>query len=502
MKKIIILSFILFLPIFLFAQDWKVEWGKPYKKSRLMQKESFMVGQSKEYYYVSYDPEMKNDLLQFNHKHELVKAFPIGKVKFGKRKKAEKIITTKAGDFFISSSSNSFKRQDYFYATQLTNSNKKEDDPMIIFSYKTKANVLSFSAQSPDSSKVLFSIVSAGATTFSPTKFNFFFFDTNLKNQGAQEVVLPKDFDDLTIKDIGITNSGEIYILVKRPIDRTKRWIPNNQFIIFRVNEEGIYNQNELKFKDSYPVSSTIFSDNDNIIYVAGAYTEGIKNKSNYGVYIMKFGEDNELLHFKKTPFSDKVKNDLRESQMKNKWKSVTHFQIDDLVIDYKNKHFSFVGENKTYSSYTVPNRRSLIDKTTQEYTYFSGDLIIPRYTFDGELKWLFHLPKLFYSSDGHKVSSVISYQNENIFLVYNDFKSSKESEYIDHDQRKNLYSYYTDFIKINKDGDIDMEETIFHSRDLDRPFIPGFSKRLKNGSLLLNFQDKRLFQFGTLIFR
>ena len=282
---------------------------------------------------------------------------------------------------------------------------------------------------------------------------------------------------------------------------KQNRWIPEYRYVIFRINEEGIFANSTLDLEDDYPVSTIVFTDYKNNLYISGVYTDGNKDELGYGVFLMKYGKNHELKSFEQNRFGNEIENGLMEKRKNKRWRTLSHFPINALVIDYEKGSFSLVLENRYFSSHIEKDQLSIRDESKIEYTYYSDDLIISNLTFEGEPNWFFHLPKYYVSNDYRKTKSVGSTKGGNIFLVYNHFKTKEESLFVDHTRKRNLFSYYTDVLKINPNGEVIFEETIFHSRDLEKPFVPMISEGLSNGNILLQCQDKRVFQFGTLKF-
>lgn len=507
MKKYALLWFVLIFPFFLVAQDWKVDFGKPYKrfytKGLIFQENSSnFLGINNQYYYLNYMTRKKNELLQFDFNHNLVNANSIVKNSEGKKLKAEHILKTKSGNYLISSYYYKRKNRTFVYAIRLNDNGSMEEAKDPIFSHATfnqnMSLILSSTgitnndsygySTSPDSTKILFTRVKGNRETrdaYGLDKYQVFVFDHQLNKLWEKETSLPNVDRKVKVEQIAVSNKGEVLILAKNKIRKTKNWIPKNDFITLRINKEGKNRMNTLRLKNSYPISAVIFSNNDDL-FVAGFYTEGIKKASGTdGTFMMKFDKDDELLFYKKYPFEEKIRKYLIPTRQKRMEENYLNIEIDDLLIDYKNGLFLFVGENRYYS----PAHKMRI----------SEDILVSHFTFDGDLKWNFHKSKKIYGSTG---AYGLTYERDNIFLIYNVSKTSKERKQIQHKKRPNWTSIYTDVIKLNGNGEIEFEDTIFHSRDLGIPIVPGLSRRINNDNMLLFFIDDKRFQYGTLKFR
>ncbi|MFK8005870.1 MAG: hypothetical protein AB8H03_05850 [Saprospiraceae bacterium] len=497
MKRNALSLIILILPLFLCAQNWEVDFGEPYKKRHKTgwggdAESSRFLGLDKQHYFLNHKSKRENEILQFDFEHNLVNVFPIGENFKGKEFEAENILKMNKRKYLISSYLN--RKKKYIYATRLNNDGSLGEVKEPLFSYlpsRSNSGSLNTDARgfsiSPDSSKIVFAMVGdyESRSYEGNEVYQIFVFDNQLNKLWEKEVLLPNLDKKIQVHEFRVNDIGDVILVAKHKFKRNNSCIPKGDFFILRVKEEAENILNTLRLKNSYPISITTFFDND-ILYVAGIYTDGMKERSGAdGTFMMKFDDDDELSFYKKYPFEEKIKKYLIPNRQKRGSENFFNFEIDDLLIDYRNGYFLFVAENRYVANIGV--------------IYTAEDIIVSKFTFEGKLEWNFHKDK---KSFGSSAIYGLSHGNGNIYLIYNARKTTKERKQIQHKRRPNWSSTYTDVIKINDKGKIEFEETIFHSRELKIPISPRFSRKINSKNILLFFHDQSNFRYGTLKFR
>lgn len=508
MKKYALSLIIMIIPFLASAQDWDVEFGKVYKGYRynelfrkyndLLRKDlsTSFLGLNQDYYYLNYESKKDNEILQFDFNHNLINAILIGENPEGEKLEPEYMMKTVDDTYLISSYYNKKNSQESIYATRLNEdgSLEKVEEPIFSYSIPSLSNSgyantdVSGYAFSLDSSKIVFAMAGdyevkrkGGNETY-----QIFVFDNDFNLLWKKDITLPDVDKKIKIQQFSVTNQGEVYFLAKskEKFTRKNRWIPKGDFFTIRVKEEEII-INTLKLKEAYPISVTVFWE-DNVLYAAGIYTNGWKESSGAdGTFMMKFDEDDSLLFYEKYPFDRSIKRYLVPNRQKQKEQEFFNFEIDDLLIDYKNGYFIFAAENRYTSKF---------------YNNISEDIIVSKFSFDGDLEWNYHKHKKF---AGAGSTYGLSHGNGNIYLIFNTNKTTNEQNRIQHNVRPNRTSSYTDIVKINTKGEVELEDTIFHSRELKIPFYPIYSRRINNQKVLLLFRgEETKFQYGTLKFR
>ena len=334
MKKYALLLSVLVFPCLMFAQDWDIDFGESYNKKHKTslggdEESSKFLGLNNQSYFITYESKKFGDILQFDFNHNLVNTIPIGTTPAGLKLEPKHLLKIKSGNYLISSHYNKWEKQAWVYATRFTKDGTTEKAKEPLFSYSTidfrqlffqstgiKNNDAYGFDISPDSSKIVFTRVdrSMQSRNFSGNeKYQVFMFDQNLNKLWEKEISLPNVDRKIQIKQIEVTNSGEVLFLAKNSEKGVKRkwWIPKTDMVIIRINKDGKYTTNTLRLKKTYPVSAAMFT-HDDFLYVTGVYTNGEKEmKGANGTFFMKFDEDDELLSYKKYPYEDEIRQNI-----------------------------------------------------------------------------------------------------------------------------------------------------------------------------------------------
>lgn len=502
--KIKILSlFLLVFPFLLYAQNTEIDWGKEYKIPKRNDDRPF-IGVSDHHYFLNYQNKKDNTLLVYNFGHELVQEIPLGDNQDGKRIIAESIIKTRAGYFLITSAYYKKEKIEFVYTSAIEEDGSVNFTTDHLFAYSLKKNQgitlprkdffnrdkYGF-AISPDSTKLLFTRVTGifqDLRIAGKEKYQLFVFDHFFGKVWEKIIDLPDVDSKINVDKFSITNNGNVLLFASNVEKkrRFKNWIPSYSLSVFRVNQDGIFAQIDLKVNNSYPVVATGFCDAEGSLYIAGIYTNAIGSKKETGAngtFIMKFDKVNKLLFSKKHPFDLATQEAIMPTGVKRAGIEFFKFDIDLLLVDFTNERFLFVAENRYTSS---------IEK------HSSDDILIPNFSFDGEVNWVYHYPKRFYSDLFNTVPSMFFMKENKIFLFHHCFKSKEERKALGH-AKGYRYAYYTDLVAINLSGELENKETLFVTKGIiRRPINTKFCRALDDGRILIYADHGGRFQFGT----
>lgn len=502
MKKNTLLISLFLFPIILLGQDWDIDFGRSYRgnyQSKIQGKEvkTFFLGSNLDYYYINVQSKKRNEIFQFDYNHDLIKMIPVGKSRSGEKLENRFFLKLNSHDFLISSHFHRFSMEEFFYARKLDKNGTLEQPGKPIFTFvhptmnSTGYQNTDFRGYSisPDSSKIVFAMTGNVDMKSKAGKedYEVYVFDKTFKKLWKKVITLPDEDQKIRVIKVQISDQGEVFFIAKKVEKETRKepWIPKGDYFILKINKEGKEIIKTLNLKGSYPISVVSFL-NKGSFYIAGIYTDGIKERSGAdGVFMMSYEQGEELLSFNKIPFESSIKKYLVPNKFKGRQPGFFNFEIDDLLIDYKNENFVFVAENR-YSTYSFGG-------------YYSEDIIACQLSFTGELNWDFHKHKK-YSGKGSNYG--LTHRNGDIYLMYNTYNPNQRGKELRHNLKSKITSSYTDIIIINSDGEIEYEDTLFYSSELEEPFLPGFSKRIDNQRVLLLFGDDEYFQYGTLKFK
>ncbi|MFT4696754.1 MAG: hypothetical protein ACI8RY_001932 [Urechidicola sp.] len=504
--KIKILSlFFLVLPIFLNAQNAKVDWGEVHKFPK-RNVESPFIGISDNHYFLNYKKKKSNTLMVYNFDHELVHEIPLGRNQDDKRIIAESIIKTKTGYFLITSAYYKKEKIEFVYTSAIEEDGSVNFTADHLFAYSldkgqgiTLPRIDLYNRDkygftiSPDSTKLLFTRVTGiyqDLRIAGKEKYQLFVFDQSFGKVWDKIIDLPNVDSKINVDKFSITNNGNVLLFASNVEKkrRFKNWIPSYSLSIFRVNKDGIFAQIDLSVSDSYPVNAIGFCDEEGSLYIAGIYTNALGSKKEIGAngtFMMKFDKANKMLFSKKHPFDLDIKDAIRPTGVKRGAVDFFKFDIDLLLVDFTNERFLFVAENRYFS----------MDRED----FHSDDILIPNFSFDGEVNWIYHYPKRYKSDYLKKISSMIFMKENKIFLFHHCFKSKEERKALRLEQGYKFSSYFTDLVAINLSGELESKKTLFNLSGFNRRHInTKFCRILNDGRILIYTNDTDKFRFGT----
>jgi hypothetical protein len=504
--KIKILSlFFLVLPIFLNAQNAKVDWGEVHKFPK-RNVESPFIGISDNHYFLNYKKKKSNTLMVYNFDHELVHEIPLGRNQDDKRIIAESIIKTKTGYFLITSAYYKKEKIEFVYTSAIEEDGSVNFTADHLFAYSldkgqgiTLPRIDLYNRDkygftiSPDSTKLLFTRVTGiyqDLRIAGKEKYQLFVFDQSFGKVWDKIIDLPNVDSKINIDKFSINNNGNVLLFASNEEKkrRSKNWIPNYSLSVFRVNQDGIFAQIDLKVNNSFPIVATGFYDAQESLYIAGLYTNaiGIKKETGAnGTFMMKFDKANKLLFSKKHPFDLATQEAIMPTGIKRTGRDFFKFDIDLLVVDLTNERFLFVAENRYFSS--------------DREDFHSDDILIPNFSFDGEVNWIYHYPKRYKSGLLKKRPSMIFMKGNKIFLFHYCLKSKEERKELRF-EFGNRYTNYIDLVGINLNGELESKKTLFGFKGFfaRRTFNTKLCKALNDGRILIYTNDTDKFRFGT----
>lgn len=498
--KIKILSlFFLILPILLNAQNAKVDWGEVHKFPKRNEQRPF-IGVSDNHYFLNYKNKKSNTLKVYNFDHELVHEIALGKNQDGKRIIAESIIKTKAGHFLITSAYYKKEKIEFVYTSAIEEDGSVNFTTDHLFAYSLdkgqgftlyNRDKYGFTI-SPDSTKLLFTRITGiyqDLRIAGKEKYQLFVFDQSFGKVWDKIIDLPNVDSKINVDKFSITNNGNVLLFASNAEKkrRFKNWIPSYSLSVFRVNQGGIFAQIDLKVGNSYPVVATGFCDAEGSLYIAGIYTNALGPKKEIGAngtFMMKFDKANKMLFSKKHPFDLTIKEAIRPTGVKRGAIDFFKFDIDFLLVDFTNERFLFVAENRYFS----------MDKED----YHSDDILIPNFSFDGEVNWVYHYPKRYKSDLLKKIPSMIFMKENKIFLFHHCLKSREERKELRFEYG-NQYTNYIDLVGINLNGELEYKKTLFGFKGfiVRRSFNTKLCKAFNDGRILIYTNDVGKFRFG-----
>jgi hypothetical protein len=512
MSRIIYLLLLLFFPLTHNGQDLEIEWGQEFRKKGLGLVDQKMIGHTNQFYYVLNRQKKEKELFQYDFDHKKIKVTPVVFKYEGHKIGIKQIINTASNNFLIGSSENRNKKLADIHISKLNENGNAEKDMKHLFSYDFERNDFLFAdynrkqdaigiSISQDSSKVLFAYVNSsreGRNAIENEIYQLLVFDDEMNKLWEKEVAFPYAEKQITVKQFEITNSGEVYILAKvKGKKKTKDPLYRSGYYFFKVTHAGDAQTIKITPKDVFPTQAFFRHLKNGDIYVGGFYAKKDKqrNQHNDGVFLVKYSQNLEAEKMSIHPWKKEFLDQLDEEYDLFIGKTFfNNLSIGNAIIDYSAQSITFVSERR----YTKSVKKQNMDHTYWTYHY-SNSLIIPSFSFDGNLRWVSYVQKDFKIRDKERASSsyVLGYKNGNIYLIFNDNKTFKETQAMKI-KRKDWTANFTEIVRINSKGEIDLKELFLTSKDIGGLFFrPRFSKFIHNDKFLLQCTSNKKSRFG-----
>ena len=504
MKKYTYLLLLLIFPFIQNAQTTKIDWGPTYKEKTPEGKNLYskkMLGFAGDHYYLHASTRKNQHLFQFNSKNELVKSVSADFKYDDEKIRISSLINGAGGDFLISTRYS--KKTMYVYSNQLNNDGSISPDVKPLFTYpylrdksmkdkqkSDKNDDVKGIWTSSDSTKILFAYVES-SWEFNKKKgdevYHMALFDGNMNLIWNKKSTFPSYTDGkIKVKNFKVADDGKIYALGLVDADEKRKFkYPQRDIALFTVTEDGIDLMEKFKKKDKYLGGGYLHLHDDGTLYFMGTYINKSNKKSFWdGLFIAQYDKDGDQMYFKTHKWKEGIVEKLEKRR---------DLVFNNAFINYENKSITLAIEEQF-----------LKGNKDKGYMYVSNDIILPSFTFDGELNWMTCVEKDFESDADHCVSFQFGHKDDDIYLIFNDKKNRKERKALNAPVSPLLIYYFTDITKINKDGEIALRETIFNSKELKFYFHVYHSDFVKNGEVLIAGQGikplKPNYQFGTIM--
>lgn len=491
-----------------YAQKYQVEWGPTYDKGGGMFTTFYNLGHTDEFYYLMMTPRKDPTLLKYDFKHKLINSKEMSFVsKAGKTMYPSSLIETASGNYITAGSYDkktktveselflfdegefsrirsleaNYSLKDYKYlSTSLDNSAKTSDKGYMISENK-EFLALGF-AYSKESKK-------------SPDHLSVYVYNDEYEEIWHKDIELPYEEERFYIQEAMVSNTGEIFLTAKIYLDKADRekGLPNYDFKIIHIDKDDMTETALNLGSDKAALETNLFlSKSSSEIQIGGFYTKKEANSGTNGIFFYNFDFNDEDVKPFIYAFDDAFLEDLIRDKAIDKGKGVSNaFDIDHLIT-FEDGSFSFISEEYWITTHTyVSNGR-----TVTYYIYHSGEIIIPRFSEEGELLSLQKIDKYYSSRSPMLVSYKYAAYNNKIYLVYNDRKNKAEREEIG---KGGIKARFTDITVIDGNGEIEHQETIFSNKEIECEFVPFYTFQA-NDKLIIGGLVKKGYQYGTML--
>ena len=390
MRNITQLLLILIFPFAINAQKTQIDWGEIYTPKTENGKSFFsrkMIGFIGEEYFLHASTRKKQHLLKFNSQNKLVKTSSIDFEYEDKKIDLLDLLNTASDNFLVSFRHYAKTKENKYFINKFNTDGTVSQNVNLLFShryirdkgmrdYQTSDDNKDVSGIwiSDDSTKVLFASVES-KYEFNKKKgndvFHFALFDNQMNLIWQEALTFPYADKKINVKSFAITNNGGIYAHAEvKAEEKRKTKYPKTNISLFKIEKEGIVEIDQLNITNKYLGEGSLHVNNDNSLFYAGTYM-GRKDKVGTwkGLFLVKYDKTGKEV-FKNTY---KWTNQIKE-KLDLKW----HIKFKNSLIDYNNKTLTIAIENDFY-------------KETQSQISNRGthDIILPSFSFDGELRWI-----------------------------------------------------------------------------------------------------------------
>lgn len=515
MKKLIsalILS--LLFTTFGISQDYSVEWGPSYKKDGGLFSSNRLMGIYDNHYYSLSTTRKGSTLLKFDMSHKLVSNKSISKKYEGEKIYFSKFVDTKNGTFGYMPQVvkkkwrmlvSKFDGNDFGEIKEIY-SHDFERKRISLYGMGINADASNKLIVSMDKSKVAFTNILSMKEKNTEETMAVAVFDADLKIQWEKKQKFGYKDKGIKIKQTVIDENGVVYVLavisdkakkigkkLKKDKDKAKH-LPKYDYSIFRITENDMKEfKVELKDPTIAPIDIAMYFPEKGTeeMIVSGFYTDSERKSGIKGVFYASGNGNDGIKNIKTDKFEDEFIEDLVSRRALKKDRGLSSSYNIDHFIHFANGEIGFVAEHYYVTSHTTTDAQG---RTRTSYTYHSNTLIIPRFSKDGDLLNIQKVKKRFSSSSPAIVSYAMAVVDGKTYFVFNDFKSKDEISEMKGKRRWR----YTDMVVLDEKNEIEFNETLFNSKEIDLTFIPSMSDYSSN-VIILGSMSRKKYAFGTL---
>ena len=508
MKKTIQVLFCLFLLPFLgHSQSYKPEWGPVYKKEGGLFAPYRLVGMDNDHYYLLMQPRKGGTLLKFDFNHKLASNQKLD-FKYKKKKiHLQKFIETKNGTYGYLSAHDPKTNEWNVFSSQFTGGKFSPIKRAYSHPFKMKKFFLwglsNYSNDrghelviSDNKSLVGFTNVVDNLKKEGEESIKVALFDADMKLKWEKTQKFKYKDKSISILQTVIGNDGVVYVLGKiwdRQKNKKPKGLPKFDYKVFRITEQEMAEYPIDLGPTLAPTDAGLFfpKSNENEFILAGFYTNANKKSGIQGVFYASGNMQEGIKNTKTTKFESEFLENLARKKDIEKDRGLRHsFDIDNF-FELQDGSIGFIAEEDYVISHTSRDGNG---NTRTSYTYYTNDIIIPRFGADGSLTNIEKVEKFFSSQAYGYTSYSVAVHDNQIFLLFNDHKSRADRKKMKGKRRWT----YTDLVVIDEEGYIATNKTLFNSNEIDLNFIPSMSDYYGN-KFLVGSASMKKYSFGII---
>lgn len=492
------------LPVY--SQKFQVKWGPEYKKEGGMFSADFLLGSDDKYFYVLSDPRGKANLLKFDFTCKLVSTSPVsfetgktkatvsGLLRMGKKNYIILVARDKKADVI-----------NYYY-TELVNGKINagiKNFYAVPFKFNFGAALsAAYGFSSVDASDAsdferspsgnYAAILGTQITSNKDEIVKVSVLDDQLKISWEKTFPLPVSDRNIYIEQFIVNDKGEVYLSAKQwdSKESYKKGIPKYKYKVYKFTEGGMKETDITLNGDKAPWDAGLFPAPEGGVYLGGFFTKTSTPKGSAdGVFFSRVDEAGKVKS-NAYDFTKEFLEGLQTKKQEKKDQGITSFAIDYLVR-LPDGSFSFIAEKFYVTTVTTTSSNG---STQTTYIYHSNEIVIPRFSAEGELISMAKIDKTFSAKNSSITTSYSFFIKDNsVVLVYNDFKTREERK-----EAGKGRAIYTDISYVDPSGKV-VTDNIFTSKDVEKYYIPGASLDLGNGKSIVKAIKGKTYVYGII---
>lgn len=511
MTRLTYLIILLFCsPFFAFTQTYPIDWGPENVKEGGLSANFRLVGLTDDAYHLIMRPRRSNTLLSFNFDHRLIDNKAINFQFDSKNIQLNDFVETRAGRFAyfidyerrnnqLSLLVSSFEGQTFANTRAVLQQSFKASwgfRQVEAGSHIIGGDINNSLSISIDSSKVAMANILSTRDMNSPEAYSLAVFDEHFELLWKKIQVFEYRDRDLQVIQSVVSNDGTLYLLA-RLLDRPtlftaaeKRGLPRYSYKVFRVTQTDHQTFDVELDNGTAPQYAGLYFPDPNAanFIVSGFYTTNERRSGLKGLFLNKVNVSTGEVNTATYPLASEFLQDLISNRDLKKDRGLnSSFRIRDF-LQFDDGSFGFIAEEY----YVTVNRTNngMGSMQTETYVYHSDQIVIPRFSAEGEFLNIQKIDKSYRSENARLTSYSMAFANGKVYLVYNDYKKADERRALRESGRRR--GRYTDMTIIDENGAINFQETLFSSKEIDMTYLPQQSDFSEDYLLILAIKGKR----------
>ncbi len=509
MKKLILfLALSCFTIQFIVAQSYKVKWGAVHKKegARLGFFDFKNVGD--DHYNILSEKDDDWSLIKYNFRHQLQAKIPLNTVDSNDEMVLSRFVNTSKGTYTYKVDLRLQKKFIKVYTSKLNQG--RFAAPEIAYDHQLQIEVPKYATKknyrarhsspnlstSPDSSCVLLLHRLPGQEEGKLDKVAIAVFDAEMKLMWEKYQPLVYSNKKGNVRGVKLSNEGEVILLLHLSNQTQKKKNKNKassgeEYRVLHIAKDKVEEYNLNLGPQVIPTDFNLLipKKRNNEFIITGFYKESEEMAVLAGNFFTRVNFESGEVTTNLKAFDEAL---LEKLSNEKDPRLSTNYLLDH-IVEFENGSYAVVAEHR-YNA-TVSGSGS---SGGYRYVFYSNNIIILRFSSEGEFIDLQAIDKYFRTFDGKMTSYVFAFHKDKIHLVYNDLKTAKERRGNSNNKLDKIGRFDTDLVVINAEGQLETRSNLFNSKSIKLIFSPRVSG-FKGNTMVLGSVSNVEYSFGTL---